>query len=351
MSATTDKAELFNKLCRMEQELAATTDSDELLSKILACSKELTGSEEASILLHDEERHELFFNTHQGEMGEIVEKIRIPLDRPSIAGHTLKAREAQIINDVANDPRHFKGVDQATQMTTRSILAVPIIWGDRVYGVIEAINKAEGGFTEDDREMLGVLAAHAAIVLNNLNLMQELQNFFVHTLEILVSAMESVEPFTDGHVIRLTRLATGVARRLGLEGKEYETLWYGAYFHDIGKLLLGASFVSKGEKQHPVIGANMMRKIKILEKTVPLVRHHHERWNGTGYPDRLAGDQIPLGARILALAEDYEEQMMARPSDMTLEKFREEFFETITAKQLHDPELIPIFKEVSELVR
>lgn len=335
------------RLCRMEQELATATDSDEVLTKIAAFCRELAEADEASILLYDEEADELYFKETKGEMGEVIKKVRVPLDKPSIAGHTLKNREPQIINDVASDPRHFKGVDAVARKRTEKLLAVPITWGERVFGVIEAINKVDGrDFDEEDCELLGVLASHAAVVINNVHLMEQLQNFFVHTLEILVGALESLEPGTEGHITRVTRMVCGVARRLGITGREYDTLWYAAYFHDIGKLLLGPGQLSKDERKHPAVGAAMMSKIKILEKTAPLVKHHHERFNGTGFPDRLKGEEIPLGARLLALAEDYEEQWLSRHDGISRERFRDEFFGSIG--YAHDPELVPIFREVSE---
>lgn len=341
------RAERFSRLCRMEQELSSSTDLDELLAKIIQCSKELTEAESASILLHEKERDELYFRQAMGELGQVIKTVRIPLSQPSIAGYTFKHRKAQIINDVAADPRHFKGVDQATAIPTRTLLAVPIVWGDRVYGVIEAVNKrGDGGFDEGDREALTVLAGHAAVAIHNVNLVEQLQNFFVHTLEIFVSALECVEPFSRGHVIRVTRMATGVARELGLPREEYETIWYGAYLHDIGKLLLGSAFVSRSDRQHPVVGASRLSRIKVLERVAPIVRHHHERWDGSGFPDALSGPQIPLGARIVALAEDYDEQYMDLSPEQPLEEFRERFFDSAVVR--HDPELVPPFVKVLE---
>lgn len=347
MQNVRDRATLFSRLCQMEQEIASSTDTDELLGKITSCSREITHAESASILLLDEERDELYFKETLGDLGEIVKKVRVPLSRPSIAGYSIRHRVPQIINDVASDPRHFKGVDKATAIQTRSILAIPIVWGEKIFGVLEAINKIDGSFDEDDREMLGVLASHAAVVLQNVGLTEQLQNFFVHTMELIVSALESVEPGSQGHVIRVTRLATSMARECNLTGKDYENIWYGSYFHDIGKLLLGTSVIVRNDKRHPVVGGNMLAKIKMLEKTAPLVRHHHERWDGSGFPDHLVGEQIPLGARILALAEDFEEQSMDRTPDVSLQKFAEDFFERTRTK--HDPTLLAMLRKIVEV--
>lgn len=343
MSTVDERVHKFTRLLELEQQMATSTDMDELLGRITASSQEITEADEASILLHDPDKNELFFKKHKGDMGQLVETIRVPLDRPSIAGHVLMSRVSEIINDVANDPRHYKGVDRATAQPTQSLLAVPIIWGDKCFGVVEAINKP-GGFTEQDQEILEVLASHAAVALQNLMVMDQLQNYFQQSVEILMSALECLEPESEGHVIRLTRMATAIARKLGLEGDDFQQVWYGAYFHDIGKLLMRSAFVPRSDRMHPVVGANVIAKIKILQKCAPLVRYHHERWDGSGFPDRLKGNQIPLGARILALVEDYEEQMMARNQAIPMREFQEDFFSSIHGK--HDPQLIPIFKKI-----
>lgn len=344
MHTDRERAEHFSRMCRMEQEIASSTDTDQLLCRITACSKEIAHAEFASILLLDEERNELYFKETMGEMGETVKTVRVPLSQPSIAGYAIQHREAQIVNDAMDDPRHFKGVDQATSIPTRSILAVPIVWGDKVYGALEVLNKATGPFGEDEREMLGVLASHAAVVLHNVGLMEQLQNFFVHTMEILVAALESVEPGSQGHVIRVARLTSGIARELKIVGKDYENLWYSAYFHDIGKLLLGTSVVARNDKSHPVVGSNMLARIDLLEKTASAVRHHHERWDGSGYPDHLVGEATPLPARILALAEDYDEQFTDRPEGQPTERFVENFLRT--AEGRHDPSLLEVLRKL-----
>ncbi len=340
MQSASERALLFSRLCEMEQDIAASTDTDQLLGRITACSREITNAESASILLLDEEQGDLYFKETLGDLGETIKKVRVPLDVPSLAGYAVTNRTPLICNDTSTDPRHFKGVDRATALPTRSVMAVPITWGDRVFGVLEAINKRDGGFTEADQEMLMVLANHTAVVLHNVGLMEQLQNFFVQTIEVLIAALESVEPGSQGHVVRVTRLASSMARELGITGKDYEVLYYSAYFHDIGKLLLGTSVVARNDKRHHEFGANMLAQIKVLEKTAPVVRHHHERWDGSGFPGHLVGEQTPLASRLLALAEDYDEHWIDRPSGQDLEEFLDGFL--AYAQGRHDPALLEV---------
>ncbi|MGI5843664.1 MAG: HD domain-containing phosphohydrolase [Candidatus Xenobium sp.] len=344
MQSQSERALLYSRLCEMEQDIAASTDTDQLLGRITACAREITDSESASILLLDEEHGDLYFKETLGELGETIKKVRVPLDTASIAGIAFNNRRPTISNKATEDPRHFKGVDRVTAIPTRSVLAVPIIWGERIFGVLESINKLDGGFTEADQEVLTVLANHAAVVLYNVGLIEQLQNFFVHTIEILIAALESIEPGSQGHVIRVSRTTSRLARELGILGKDYETLYYAAYFHDIGKLMLETSVVARNDKRHPVIGSDLLERIKVLEKTAPLVRHHHERWDGSGFPDHLVGEQTPQAARILALAEDYDESWMDRPPEQELPEFLLDFLSRSCGR--HDPELLELLGRV-----
>ncbi|MCE1248026.1 MAG: GAF domain-containing protein [Firmicutes bacterium] len=344
-----DEINIISRLCRIGQEFSSSTDLDELLAKISRCSSEVCLSESASIILLDEEAGEMYFKEVSGGMGEIIKKIRIPLNENSIAGWCILKREAQIINDVANDPRHYKKVDEASKVKTRTLLAIPIIWGDKVFGCIEAINKKDGKlFTEKDQEYLTVLAHQAAVALNNVYLMGNLRNFFNYSVEILIAALEALEPFAKGHIIRVARLAVTLAREMGYSGAELENIWYAAYFHDVGKLARESIYMSHQdlEKVHPALGASLIENIKILEKAAPLVRHHHERTDGSGFPDGLKGESIPEGAQIIGISEEYDEMWWAIRDNMNRQEFNKEFLEHV--KDRFQQAIIEAFRGIVE---
>jgi len=341
---TTGKVRALSRLMDVGQELASSTDLDELLSKIARASQDLTSSEKASILLVDEDRQEMYFRQALGEHGEVLEKIRIPLSEKSIAGWCIMHREPVLIADATNDPRHYKGVDKASGYVTRSLLAVPIVWGERDFGVVEVLNKIEGEYNSEDVEYLTILAAQAAVALNNVYVVEQLQNFFVHTVELLIAALETIDPSMRGHVIRVARMATALARELKLSGKDLEQVLYGAYFHDIGRLLNQTARTGARDRTEPIIGAQLLQKIKMLEKVAPIVRYHRERFDGSGFPEGLKGDEIPLGARILGLAVEYDEEFLKQGKEMPSHVFRDMFFEK--ARETHDPELIDLFRKV-----
>lgn len=146
------------------------------------------------------------------------------------------------------------------------------------------------------------------------------------TLRIIVAlgiAIDAKDPYTHGHSMRVARRAVATAEELGLGSQEIENIFYAGLLHDIGKIGVSEQILHKPTtlnvaewqviKAHPITGANILEPIPSLRKVTPMVRHHHERYDGTGYPQGLAGEEIPLGARIVAVADAFEAMTSHRP--------------------------------------
>lgn len=338
----TPQKETLTLLCRMGQELVSVNDLDSLLHKLNEFCRTICHSDRASILLLDEEKNELYFKKAMGIYGENLQKIRIPLTDESIAGWVVKNKAPLIVKDVSKDPRHYKGIDLTTGYTTKSIMAVPIMWMNKIFGCMEALNKlGDEEFTQEDIENANILAQQAAVALNNSFYIKNLQNFFIYSVETIIAALENLEPKYKGHIPRVARYCTTLAREIGIKGKELETIWQAAYFHDLGKLKSKRDIFLQGKDLHPVIGAGMIEKIKLLEKAAPIVKYHHEKYDGSGFPEGLKGKDIPLGSRILSLVEDYEEFMIRHDKSMDAGEIKEKFYNDFRAK--HDPELMEKF--------
>lgn len=336
------KLDTLLKLHEVGQELASAHDLDMLLRRIMEVTKEVVESEGSSILLLDEATNELFFKQVVGEKGDRLTHIRIPCNEQSVAGWCLLHREPALVDDVSQDPRHSKLADQAAEFVTRTLLAAPLVWEGKAIGVVEAVNKKNGKFSSEDLHYLTILANHAAAAIHNSSLMDELRNFFVNTTELIVSLLDNLQPELRGHVTRVARLAGLIGREMGITGKEYEQLLYGAYLHDIGKLQLEFPAMALTDTTHPVLGERMLKPIRMMRPVLPIVRHHHERWDGTGYPDGLSGEQIPFGARIIAVAEDFEEQKALVNSTQAFVEFFQQFLASFGTK--YDPALLQPFK-------
>jgi hypothetical protein len=295
------------ELLELSKALSLTLDLHLLLRKIDDSAVRLTGAAAGSIMLFDEDKKLLYFRSSSGEKAAIVKPLPV---RNGMAWWVAKHREVIRVDDVTNDERFTGTIDRITGFKTKSILCVPVTLDDEIIGVIEVLNKTDGtGFTDDDERLLSVLASQAAVAVRNARLATEQRNFFTHVIEILVTAIESTLLVPEGHCWRTAKLATAIGRRLAMEGQELQDLYYAAALHDLGMLSLRRSEVEKADriKSHPILGAGMVKTINMLHSTEPIIRHHHEYFDGSGYPDGLRGEEIPLSARIIAVVEAYEE--------------------------------------------
>jgi len=277
----------------------------------------------SSILLFDEQAQELVFDVVEGDAGEILNKVRLPLDS-GIAGWVARNSEAAMVNDVKQDSRFCPDMDHKSGFATRSIICAPMLAHRKLVGVIEVLNKADGGdFSSEDLETLKSVASTVAMVIENSILQQTLADEYRSTLGALAAAIDAKDPYTHGHSERVTRFALLTAKALRLTRKDLDSLEYGGLLHDVGKIGISDSILTKTGrltieefailKRHPAIGGDILKNIAFLADARELVVHHHEKYDGSGYPDGLKGLDIPLGARILAVADAFDAMTSDRP--------------------------------------
>lgn len=350
-----DKLEEFFEIVK---NLSSTLDLDALLKRIGDAAERLTNSEASSIMLIDEDKQHLYFKTAGGEKGAVVRKIKIKLGE-GIAGNVALTKQSEIINDVSKDKRFTGKVDQQSGFQTKSILAVPIIFntadgGYEIIGVIETLNKKEQtGFSEEDKKLLESLAGIAAVSIINAKFSENQRNFFTNITELIVSAIETIRPKYRERYWKMTQMATTVAKKLGLHSRseEYKNIYFGTLLHDIGyispKLKFDMDNVdnilqrAKIEQSHVIIGAEIASKIVMLKNIAPIVKYHHENFDGSGYPDGLKGEEIPLGARIVAVVEYVEELKL---NNVQVEQIVQLLTQYSGSK--FDPKIVEIVKEI-----
>jgi putative nucleotidyltransferase with HDIG domain len=192
-----------------------------------------------------------------------------------------------------------------------------------VWGVLNLEQLAVGAFDDDDLLLADTVAAQVGAALHRAALSGELERAFMTTLGALSDALESKDAYTADHAEQVAELADRVGNRLGLGGGDLRALRYAALLHDIGKVGVRTEVLTKpgrltvGEyeeiKAHTVIGAGILARIPFFAEVHPLVRSAHERWDGGGYPDGLAGDRIPLGARIISACDAFHAMTSDRP--------------------------------------
>jgi diguanylate cyclase (GGDEF)-like protein len=193
---------------------------------------------------------------------------------------------------------------------------------DRFNGVVICANK-EGGFDEWDDDVLLALGDQAGAILQNGRLQGQLRDAYMSTVALLAEAVAAKDPFVHANAQEVSSYVEAVAQRLDVPPGRREELLFGSLLHDVGKLgiseriLLKAAPLTPEERSvvelHPRIGARLVEQVPALQPIVQGVLHHHERWDGAGYPEGLAGDDIPLPARIIGVADAFSAMTANRP--------------------------------------
>jgi putative nucleotidyltransferase with HDIG domain len=205
-----------------------------------------------------------------------------------------------------------------------SFLSIPLSINNEVFGVLNLADKVDGtSFTEDEIYLALNFAKKAELRIENNALYDVLYESFVNALKSLVITIEARDPYLRHHSERVTSFSLQIAEVMNLSGEDKEAIRFGGYLHDIGKIgvrdtvLLKPEELSPAETEevrlHTVIGDNIMKPLNFFEKEKPLIRNHHERFDGSGYPDGLAGEGIPLIVRVLAVADAYDAMTSSRP--------------------------------------
>ena len=351
----------LNALNKISFDLTQTTDLDVLLNKIIKYAAEIVEGEAASILLLDKVKRELYFKASLGKKSQEIKEYKVKVGQ-GIAGWVAEKGESLIINDVTRDNRWNKDFDNAIKFETKSIICVPLRSEKEIVGVMEVINKKDKtSFDKDDEIILNSFTNQVVIALSNANIIKDLNNYFINIIEILIQAMENEPLGPKGHFVKVAQLATQMGNKLGVTGKDYENLYYASLLHDLGKMKVKRKIDInfKAEENlhlfqdevsiHPVAGANMLKQINLFKDLIPIVRHHHENYNGTGYPDELRGEEIPLGSRIIAVVEDYIKILYNRviKSPAENDEALKRLFSLAGTK--YDPKVINVLKEIINL--
>ncbi len=206
----------------------------------------------------------------------------------------------------------------------RQLMIVPLTEGNKQFGWLAAFNHRNGSeFSSDDTQLMNSLAALLAIHSSNRLLYREQAEFVASVVRALVSAIDAKDPYTSGHSDRVSRVAVRIALELRCSPKALNTICLAGLLHDVGKIGIDDNVLRKTErltddefehvKRHPEMGYRILADLKQLADVLPAVLHHHEQWDGGGYPHGLKGEETPLIARIMAVADAYDAMTSDRP--------------------------------------
>jgi HD-GYP domain-containing protein (c-di-GMP phosphodiesterase class II) len=212
-------------------------------------------------------------------------------------------------------------------LNPRAVLCVPITLRGKPTGVLFLANYKVGqAFTSDHRNLVTELAAQAAVAIDNARLFKDREEVILSSLEALANAVDARDPYTAGHSQRVTQYALMIARQMKYSPKD-QSAWVrlerGGRLHDIGKIGVPDAILQKADKltdkefakmkEHPVAGFNILSGLKMLTDELVIVRSHHERYDGKGYPDKKKGDELPMFAWIVSAADAIDAMTSDRP--------------------------------------
>ena len=252
------------------------------------------------------------------------------MSTPCPAGQAIATRTTRVVQDILNDPEGGVWREGARQYGYASCIALPLLEDDRAFGVLVLFDEKLDVFDDDEVKLLEELSGDLAFGILTLRIKvahreheQRLQKNMLQTVEAIAGIVEMRDPYTSGHQVRVADLASAIAKQMGLSDTEQQVIHLAGVVHDLGKIRVPAEILSKPSrlneieysliKMHPQAGYDILKGIDFSWPIAQMVLQHHERMDGSGYPQGLKGDEILVGARILCVADVVEAMSSHRP--------------------------------------
>ncbi len=305
----------LSAIISVASDLASELDFNSLFPLIISKITDVMGAERTSLYILDLEKNELWTKVSEG-----VDTIRLPVGE-GISGRVAQSGEPLNIEDAWDLPYFNREFDKKNNFRTRSVLCLPIKNHDgEKLGVLQVINKKhKPRFDAQDEVFCKGLAAQVGIALENALLHDEMKLAFKKSIQTLAATVDAKHPMTAGHSRRVTQYALIIAKKMGLDKNELDNLYYAALLHDIGKIGICDAVLLKNGPFNPEERLDMnthpLKTKQLLDnfyfprtlRHVPWIAAcHHEKIDGTGYPLGLTGSQIPLGSKIIAVADVFD---------------------------------------------
>ena len=312
---------LLMPLFELNRNLVYEVDLESLFQTIVRVTLRETRSDVVALMLVDGETGKLKCKAWAVSSPNIL-RDDIELFESHVAGRVMGSGEPVVLVEEAAIDGPTKGIMQAGSVS--SAVSMPLLNKKSVIGVLN-LSKLRGkpSFHQSDLELISVLCGQAAIAIENVRFFEALQKAHFDSVKALTQAIEAKDRYTAGHCDRLVEYAVAIGKRLGLPEQERRYLKFAATLHDIGKIAINEVILSKTGRltdeeyremmTHPERGAAIIRDVEFLKPVVPMIYHHQERWDGRGYPKGLRGDNIPLGARIVAVLDTFDAMTSNRP--------------------------------------
>lgn len=313
-------------LLEVSRLVTSTLDIDLLLSRLVQITADVCEIGKCTVYIYLHENGRFFPTATFGMFPDSEWETELS---EGILPGDLVAEEAEALmrGEVAISEAHlspFIPAERLEDTGVKSVLLVPISSRDHLLGIMALFDGRERDELDgEDLNLVNAIAGQAAVAMDNASLYEDLEMSYFSTVKALARAIEVKDPYTYGHSERVTEYAMVIAAKLDLSEWDLRNLKYAAALHDIGKLGIAGHILNKAGalsedefihvKTHPQMGDSIMEPVSFLKEPREIILHHHERYDGNGYPDGLEGEDIPLGARILAVADSFEAMMSDRP--------------------------------------
>jgi diguanylate cyclase (GGDEF)-like protein len=312
------EAESAKALLEFSRELAASEGLDAVLGRVVELTAGILGSTQTAVWLQDTDSGELRIEAAWG------------LDDPEGVGPVGRRYSRLLARISREDPQPFvlalddlERIDELPEQKNGFLIAPLHLEGDRAGCIAVALAPRQEDVTERDIRLLAGIAYQARLAIANASSFESLEGTFFSTVEALANALEANDEYTSSHARWITDMALKVGGALGLDVGSLKRLELGALFHDIGKIGIPSTILSKPGRltaeerelmqKHPELGERIIAPIDRLEEVRPIVRHCHEHFDGSGYPDKIAGDEIPIESRIILVCDAFHAMTSDRP--------------------------------------
>lgn len=293
-----------------------TKNNDEIFQEMVNLALKVIGGEVCSILLYDKEHQDFDAIVVTGVSPFFFKSVMIPSLYP-ILTETVRKKEPHLLNLIDNT-------------AYSSVVCAPLKMRGQVFGVIALSGKSnEHVYTERDLYYIQSIANRASLNIENRLLYESLYMNLLSTFQSLATSIQARDHYTEEHSMRVRDLSVKIAEAMNCYPDEIESLRIAASLHDIGKIAIPDNVLLKPGKltdeefdvikKHPVIGESILKPLPILDTERLIIRHHHERWDGRGYPDGLQGSDVPFLSRILTVVDAFDAMTNNRPYRKAME--------------------------------
>ncbi len=310
------RATEFQTLYGVAQTVSSSLRLEAVLNLIVQSAMQVMAVKACSLRLLTDDKERLELRAADGLSEDYLKKGPIRVAESPVDERVLRG-ESVTLQNVAKMPGFQYSEEAATEGLT-SVLTVPLISKDEPLGVIRVYALSERKFVRDEVALLEAFANQAAVAIENASLYEDIRRNYYETVRALTVAIEARDPVTYGHSERVTEVAQRFAGRLEMVEDDKEYLRFATVLHDIGKIGVDTpspdmDFGEAGNfdmqmfyQMHPIIGRSILQPVEFLQRICPVVLYHHEHWDGSGFPENLAGEDIPYDARLVAIVDAYD---------------------------------------------